>query len=183
MDLTKIIESLSRAVPDAQLAPLGSGEQQALRVHREHLLDVCRALRDLPELRFSLLSDVTAVDWWPDEPRFEVVYLLASLEHKTRLRLKMALNGDEAYAPTVSTIWPGADWLEREVWDLFGIVFDGHPDLRRLLMPDDWDGHPLRKDYPVQIEKAVQTEQSLGVTEEEFRARIEADRVVRIPKE
>ena len=98
-----------------------------------------------------MLAELTAVDYWPREPRFELVYLLVSIAHRLRLRLKVRLHGGDAHVATVCGIWPAANWLEREVWDLFGIAFDGHPDPRRLLMPEDWEGYPLRKDYPVQI--------------------------------
>jgi len=126
---------------------------------------------------FILLADITAVDWWPREPRFEVVYHLASAGD--RLRLKTRLAGAGARLPTVHTIWPAANWLEREVWDLFGIVFDGHPDPRRLLMPEDWDGYPLRKDYPVQIRMPVRMSEPLQVSEQEFRENVEKDRLAR----
>jgi NADH-quinone oxidoreductase subunit C len=140
---------------------------------------LARTLRDHPDLRFSLLVDITAVDYWPREPRFEVVYLFVSIEHSLRLRVKVPLQGASAVIATVSDLWPAANWLEREVWDLFGIVFDGHPDLRRLLMPDDWEGHPLRKDFPVQVRKGAATSMPLQVTEEEFRANLERDRLKR----
>jgi len=107
-------------------------------------------LRAEPELRFDSLIDITAVDRYPVEPRFEVVYHLRSLKNGTRLRVKAAVAGDNACIASVVAVWPGADMLEREVFDLFGIRFDGHPNLRRLMMPDDWEGHPLRKDYPVE---------------------------------
>ena len=124
------------------------------------------------------LAELTAVDFWPREPRFEVVYLLVSIEHRARLRLKVRLDGGDARIATVSRIWPAANWLEREVWDLFGITFDSHPDPRRLLMPEDWEGYPLRKDYPVQIRKTPQTSEPLQVSESEFRANMQKDRSV-----
>jgi NADH-quinone oxidoreductase subunit C len=98
---------------------------------------------------FVRVSSVTAVDWYPREPRFEVIYLLHSVEKNERVRLKCRLAGDAAEIDSVTGVWRGADWYEREVFDLFGIRFRNHPDLRRILMPDDWEGHPLRKDYPV----------------------------------
>ena len=116
------------------------------------LLKVCRFLRDDPDLGFDLLTSVTGVDRLrlPDaRPRFEVVYHLCSIAHKRRLRLKLRVDEGQA-VPSVSGVWETADWHEREVFDLFGIPFEGHPDLRRLLMPEDWEGHPLRKDYPVE---------------------------------
>jgi len=117
------------------------------------------------------------VDWWPREPRFEVVYQLAS--ENDRLRLKVRLSGDSARLPTVQSVWAGANWLEREVWDLFGIVFEGHGDLRRLLMPEDWEGHPLRKDFPVQIRLKPKSSEPLQVTEEQFRRNLQADKAAR----
>jgi len=93
--------------------------------------------------------------------------------------MKVRLQGEDARVATVSSLWPAAGWLEREVWDLFGIVFDGHPDLRRLLMPEDWEGFPLRKDYPVQIRQDVQSTEPLQVTEQEFRANLQRDRMAR----
>jgi NADH-quinone oxidoreductase subunit C len=140
---------------------------------------VMRALRDRPELRFSVLAELTAVDFWPREPRFELIYILISLEHRYRVRLKVQLADDSANVATVSGVWPAANWLEREVWDLFGIVFDDHPDPRRLLMPEDWEGFPLRKDYPVQIRMKPHVSEPMQVTPEEFRANLEKDRLAR----
>jgi NADH-quinone oxidoreductase subunit C len=118
----------------------------------QHLPQVCRFLRDDPDLAFDFLSDVTAVDRLnlpESSPRFEVVYHVYSLHHGRRLRLKVRVDEGQA-VPTVTGVWPTANWHEREVYDLFGVSFEGHPDLRRILMPDDWEGHPLRKDYPAE---------------------------------
>ncbi len=98
---------------------------------------------------FVRLSTVTAVDRYPAEPRFEVVYHLHSVEHNRRIRLKCRVRGEDPVIESVTGVWRGANWYEREVFDLFGIQFMNHPDLRRILMPDDWEGHPLRKDYPI----------------------------------
>lgn len=116
------------------------------------LVKACEALRDAPNLRYDLLEDLTAVDWPEREPRFDLVYQLVSIETGASLRLKTQVGGEddpEPEVPTVSAGWPTANWFEREVFDLFGIRFSGHPDLRRILMPDDWVGYPLRKDYPL----------------------------------
>lgn len=116
------------------------------------LLEACTALRDAPNLRYDFLEDVTAVDWPEREPRFDVIYQLVSTETGASLRLKAQVGGEddpEPEVPTVSEIWPTANWFEREVFDFFGIRFAGHPDLRRILMPSDWVGYPLRKDYPL----------------------------------
>jgi NADH-quinone oxidoreductase subunit C len=99
---------------------------------------------------FVRLSTVTAIDRYPAEPRFEVVYHLHSIEHNERVRLKCRVRGEDSVIESVTGVWRGANWYEREVFDLFGIRFLGHPDLRRIMMPDDWEGHPLRKDYPVE---------------------------------
>jgi len=119
-----------------------------LYIRRERLRAACEFLRDAPRLRFKYLSDVTAVDLYPAEPRFEVVYHLLAIEPYRRLRLKVRLSGDNPRIDSVVPVWPGANAFEREVFDLFGIHFEGHPFLRRVLMPEDWEGHPLRKDYP-----------------------------------
>jgi NADH-quinone oxidoreductase subunit C len=101
-------------------------------------------------MKFTLLSDVTCVDWYPSEPRFEVVYQLVSIPRKANLRLKVRLNGDDPKINSVISVWPSSNFFEREVFDLFGIQFEGHPYLKRIMMPEDWKGHPLRKDYPVE---------------------------------
>jgi NADH-quinone oxidoreductase subunit C len=111
------------------------------------IVEICRFLK--AERSFVRLSSVTAVDWKPAEPRFEVVYHLHSLERNERLRLKCRVTGDNPQIDSVTSVWSGADWYEREVFDLFGIEFRGHPNLKRILMPEDWQGFPLRKDYPV----------------------------------
>jgi NADH-quinone oxidoreductase subunit C len=98
---------------------------------------------------FERLSGITCVDWYPMDPRFEIVYLLHSIRHNARLRLKCLLPAEAPEIDSVTSIYRAADWYEREVFDLFGVRFRNHPDLRRILMPDDWEGHPLRKDYPV----------------------------------
>ncbi|MSO56859.1 MAG: NADH-quinone oxidoreductase subunit C [Acidobacteria bacterium] len=172
-----MIDALLALLPHLTLEPGQSADQLAVRVPVESLVEVAQTLRDRPELAFILLADVTAVDWWPREPRYEVVYHLSSMTQ--RLRLKVSLGGAAARLPTLQHVWPGACWLEREVWDMFGIVFDNHGDLRRLLMPDDWEGHPLRKDYPVQIRLKPRYAEPLQVTEEEFRANLARDKAAR----
>jgi NADH-quinone oxidoreductase subunit C len=119
-----------------------------LYIRKGRIRNACEFLRDAPELNFKYLSDVTAVDHYSKEPRFEVVYHLYSIENRQRLRLKVRLSGDDPRLDSVVPVWPGANAFEREVFDLFGVHFEGHPFLRRLLMPEDWEGHPLRKDYP-----------------------------------
>lgn len=123
-------------------------------VTRAGLRDVLRTCRDEAALGFDVLMDLTAVDYskYPgreDGPRFEVVYHLYSLAHGHRLRVKVRVEEDDAIVPTAVPLWPIADWFEREVWDMFGVRFDGHPDLRRLLLYEEFVGHPLRKDYPI----------------------------------
>lgn len=117
---------------------------------REHLFSVAQFLATEPSLKFSFLSDIATVDRFPLEPRFEVNYQLLSIELRQRLRLKIRLPGSDPLISSVFAIWPTADWHERENFDLFGIRFENHPNLRRIVMPDEWEGHPLRKDYPTE---------------------------------
>jgi len=125
-------------------------DELTIWIKRGSLRAACELLRDDETTRFTFFSDVTCVDWYPSEPRFEVVYSLLSLARRERIRLKVRLNGDDAAIESLTSLWPGANPFEREVFDLFGIRFHGHPDLRRIMMPEDWEGHPLRKDYPVE---------------------------------
>jgi len=124
----------------------GSGAP-LLWIRGEKIVEACRFLRD--ERGFERVSGITAVDRFPAEPRFEVVYLLHSISRNERLTLKVVLPGDAAVVESVTGVWPGANWYEREVFDLFGVRFEGHPDLTRIMMPEGWEGHPLRKDFPV----------------------------------
>jgi NADH-quinone oxidoreductase subunit C len=172
-----MIEEVRSLFPAASLEPGSSTDQPTILVPAENLVEVCRALRDRSELGFILLADITAVDWWPREPRYEVVYQLSSMTR--RLRVKVSLGGDAARLPTVQSVWPGAGWMERETWDMFGIIFEDHGDLRRLLMPEDWEGYPLRKDFPVQIRLRPRADAPLQVTEEEFRANLARDKAAR----
>lgn len=130
------------AIIDAQLATDGV----ALVIAPEAIVAVARALRD--QAGFERLSAITAVDWWPREPRFEVVYFFHSLQHNARIRA-IVRAGEGAVLDSLTPIYRGANWYEREVFDLFGIPFHNHPNLERIMMPTDWQGHPLRKDYPI----------------------------------
>jgi NADH/F420H2 dehydrogenase subunit C len=144
-----------------------------LRVPRERLLDVCRWLRDNPEFDMAYLSFVSAIDW-PD--RFEVVYHLTSVNRRHGVTLKVPIPKDRPSIPSVVELWSGADWHEREAYDLFGITFDGHPDLRRIMMSSDWKGHPLRKDYVYEdpqwlIDVTTQRQREIAATGEEWEGR------------
>jgi NADH-quinone oxidoreductase subunit C len=189
MDSTSVQEILGSALPAVAIDALPAGDgMPTLVVDRAAIVEVLRTLRNHPALQFSFLVEVTAADYLPRQPRYEVVYHLACLgpdyivpeagtseaAPRRRLRVKVPLAGDDARIPTATVLWPAANWLEREVFDLFGIAFEGHPDLRRVLMPDDWQGHPLRKDYPVQIKKETASWSPLELTPEEFAANIRA---------
>jgi NADH-quinone oxidoreductase subunit C len=178
MDATAIVDTLKAALPGASFETGKSVDFATVYVPTTSLVETCRELRDNTSLRFNVLIEVTAADYLPREPRFEIVYHLLSIPNRQRLRVKVRVASNEldGVVPTVQSIWPAAGWPEREVWDMFGIVFAGHGDLRRLLMPEDWEGHPARKDYPVQIHKAAQTYEPLEVSEDEFKANIERDR-------
>ena len=183
MESGAIIDVLSRTVPASGLEAVQAADgMPTIYVALDQLVQTCRALRDTAELRFAFLADLLPVDYYPREPRFEIVYLLASLgtagfgDTPKRLRVKVRVPGTHPTAPSVSGVWPAASWSEREAYDLFGIHFTDHPDLRRILLPDDWEGYPLRKDYPVQIKQPVKTYEPLHVSQEQFVANIEATR-------
>ena len=125
-------------------------DELTLYIERSAIREACVILRDNPDCPFNYCADVTCVDWYPSDPRFEVVYHLLSISKKERVRLKVRLSEESPVIDSVTSVWPGANYFEREVFDLFGVRFTGHPYLRRLLMPEDWEGHPLRKDYPVE---------------------------------
>jgi NADH-quinone oxidoreductase subunit C len=180
MDAETLVATLQAAVPGVQIESAPTIDlQTTIYASRDQVPALARALRDRPEFAFTFLAELTAVDFWPKEPRYEVVYVLVSMTNRLRLRMKVRLAADDPHVATVSDVWPAANWLEREVWDLFGIAFDGHPDPRRLLMPEDWQGFPLRKDHPVQIRMTPNASEALQVTEEEFRANMMKDRLTR----
>ena len=119
-------------------------------IPRELLRSAAERLRDDPALQFNLLSDITCVDRFPVEPRFELNIHLVSIPQRSRLRLRVRLPGSNPVADSLIPVWPGANWMERELFDLFGMRFEGHPDLRRVLLPEDFEGYPLRRDYSVE---------------------------------
>ena len=174
-----MLAALTAALPDVGFEVGTATDRPTIVVPAAALEPTCRLLRDDPAFLFDVLTEVTAVDFWPAEPRFEVIYHLLSTERTQLLRLKVRLRGEEPRVSTVLGVWASANWLEREVWDLFGIVFEGHGDLRRLMMPEDWEGHPLRKDYPVQIRMKPKVYEPLQMTAEEFAAKIQGDRTIR----
>ena len=143
------LRMLRERLPDAILSTQSFRNETTIIVQPGKIDRVCRYLKGDPDLRYDFLSDLTAVDRFHDHPRFEVVYHLYSLQFKRRIRLKTRVEEGQEI-PSVTPVWGTANWHEREVYDMFGIGFEGHPDLRRILMPEAWEGHPLRKDYPLQ---------------------------------
>ncbi|HEX5701929.1 MAG TPA: NADH-quinone oxidoreductase subunit C [Pyrinomonadaceae bacterium] len=161
--------------------------QLSIRIERSRIVEVCNALKADAETPFDYLSDLTCVHW-PDnrEAPLEVVYQLYSIANNERVRLKVATNG--AGVESVTSVWPAADWPEREVYDLFGVVFHNHPDLRRILLPPDWDGHPLRKDYPLEFIENAWTERHLPEFSDVQREQVEQRRtygleILSVPQE
>jgi NADH-quinone oxidoreductase subunit C len=180
MDATALAEKLGEALPGVRIETAPTSDvHPTLYIEPGDLIPVLRALREHAALRFEFLAELTAADYWPREPRFELIYILVSIEHGLRMRLKVRLHGEDPHVATATGLWPAANWLEREVWDLFGIAFDDHPDPRRLLMPEDWEGFPLRKDYPVQIQMKPEVTAPTQVTAEEFKASLLKDRLAR----
>jgi NADH-quinone oxidoreductase subunit C len=127
-------------------------DETSLLIPTENIVDVAKMLRD--EFGFDTFIDLTAVDYFPaTDPRFHIVYQLYSMKHSIHVQLRAPVSGVHPSVKTIEKVYAGANWYEREVWDLFGIQFEGHSDLRRIVMPQDWEGHPLRKDYPVGYEE------------------------------
>ena len=124
--------------------------EETLLVDPARLVEICVWLKNSSDYRFIYLVDITASHWLEREYEYEVAYLLCSLKHNAMLRLKVRPADAGAKVPTVTGVWATADWLEREEWDKVGVIFEGHPNLKRILMPEDWEGHPLRRDYPVE---------------------------------
>ncbi len=144
--LARILAWNSAAVQSAKF----DRDELTIVIDRSFIRETCAMLRDNAECPFNFLSDLTCVDWYPSEPRFEVIYHLLSITNKERVRLKVKLDSSSPVVDSVVPVWPAANFFEREIFDLFGVRFSGHPYLRRIQMPEDWEGHPLRKDYPVE---------------------------------
>lgn len=148
----EVHDALEEAYPqfkDAILRVVVDRGEITFYIRREHIAEVCKKLRDDPALRFEFCSSVSGVDY-PDQPeRLHVCYHLLSMTYRRRIRLEVAASEKDPHVPSVTGVYPTADWQERETYDMFGVIFDGHPHLTRVLMPDDWEGFPQRKDYPL----------------------------------
>ena len=145
----RVAQALDAALPGAIIGGKFDRNELTLEIDPARMVEVCQSLK---AARFNRLTAVTCVDWYPMEPRFEVVYHLhAALPEARdeRLRLKCRAGGESPEVDSVTGVWKSADWYEREVFDMFGVGFRNHPNLTRILMPDDWEGHPLRKDFPI----------------------------------
>lgn len=137
------VKALSALATDARF----DRKELTITVARENIVAACQAVQ---QAGYNFLEDVTAVDWYPSEPRFQITYHILSMTLKERIRLAVRLDGEDASIDSITGVWPSANFYEREVFDLFGVRFAGHPNLTRIMMPTDWNGHPLRKDYPVE---------------------------------
>ena len=146
-------QKISDAFPNAIIDMVGFRGEHTLIIEQEHVRDICRLLRDDPDLQCNLLEDIVADDMLPEFPRFAVNYHLYSIPKKHRIRLRVPLDDPDDGPESVGPIWAVATWLEMEVWDLMGVRFKGNENLRRLFLPEDWQGHPLRKDYPLGYEE------------------------------
>ena len=144
-----VVDALLAAQPHCISMVVVDRGELTLHVARERLTDVMTSLRNDPALRFELCSSVSGVDYLGSADRLHAVYHLTSMTYRRRIRVEVAVSVEDPHVPSVTALYPTADWQEREAYDMFGIVFDGHPALTRILMPDDWDGHPQRKDYPL----------------------------------
>jgi NADH-quinone oxidoreductase subunit C len=153
MDPEQIAKMIEEKFPGQVQGAMTYAGQVGVMLNKDRIRDICLFLRDEPSIKMDHLADLTAVDFsqYPGDsgPRFEVVYNLISTVHRHRIRLKVRVPEEDPRIDTVSSVWNTANWHERETFDLMGIKFDGHPDLRRILLPEDWEGHPLRKEYPL----------------------------------
>ncbi len=143
-----VVEKLKKKFSASVLDSYSFRDENTVIIKKEDLVAICRYLKSDPDLSFDFLSDLCGVDYMGREPRFEVVYHLFSIGKHHRIRLK-AMVGEGEKIPSVVGVWSTADWHEREAFDMYGVIFEGHPNLTRILMPENWDGHPLRKDYPL----------------------------------
>ena len=150
VERSAIVERLREWDPEAVTEVIEFREELTIVVPREHLRRAADFLCGESGMEFRFLSDISPVDRFPSEPRFELNYHLLSISKRQRVRLRVRVPGANAVVDSVTPIWPTANWHEREAYDLFGVRFEGHPDLQRILMPDDWEGYPLRKDFPVE---------------------------------
>jgi NADH-quinone oxidoreductase subunit C len=152
------VEALNGAHPNVVQDTHQFRNETTIIVAPKDVVAAARYLRDTPGLHYNYLSDISAVDYYPEynrPGRFGVSYHLYSMLHSRRIRLKVFVQEDETVVPTMTVLWSAANWLEREIYDMMGIEFEGHPDMRRVLMPDDWNGHPLRRDYPLGYETVM----------------------------
>jgi len=160
----RILTRLREQFPGVTIRRVGGDAIRdfGLEVPASSLVEIATFLRDDREFEFAFLSWIAGVDWLPADPRFEVVYGLLSLVHNTRLNLRVRVSEENPRVPSVVPVWPTADWHERETYDFYGIEFTGHPDLRRILLPEDWVGWPLRKDSPLGYEEVAFTHNTPG---------------------
>jgi NADH-quinone oxidoreductase subunit C len=162
--LERILASLKENFPGAAIHSVeGAGlRDRGIEVPADKLVEIAAFLRDDREHEYAMLLWIAGVDWLPAEPRFEVIYGLLSLTHNARLQLRVKVGEENPRVPSVTGVWPTSDWHERETYDFYGIEFTGHPDLRRILLPEDWVGWPLRKDAPLGYEEVAFTHNTPG---------------------
>src|SRR5271157_2957469 len=157
-----LLDELQKRFPGAISEAVIFRNMPSLNVAKEHLVAVCQFLKGPEGGAYTLLTDETAADYPKREKRFDIVYHLYSFERNNRLRLRVQVGGGEK-VPSVTGVWPTANWLEREIYDMFGVVYEGHPDLKRILLPDGWVGHPLRKDYDILKQDTDWVKTNLGI--------------------
>jgi NADH-quinone oxidoreductase subunit C len=157
-----LLDELQKRFPGAIREALIFRNMPSLNVAKEHLVAICQFLKGAEGGAYTLLTDETAADYPKREKRFDVVYHLYSFEKNNRLRLRVQVGANEK-VPSVTGVWPTANWLEREIYDMYGVAYEGHPDLKRILMPDDWVGHPLRKDYDILRQDGAWVKANLGI--------------------